>query len=99
MEWKAMADEQGDGAWRVFFSYSHKDQRYRKKIDDHLSMLTRSNLISRWYDHHITPGKEFDQEIAQKLDEAHIVLLLVSDAFLSSDYCFGKEMKRALQRH
>ncbi len=31
--------------------------------------------------------------------ETLIILLLVSQDFLASDYCYEKEMKRALERH
>ena len=30
---------------------------------------------------------------------ADLILLLVSAGFISSDYCYAKEMKRALERH
>jgi AAA domain-containing protein len=33
------------------------------------------------------------------LNAAHIILLLVSPDFMASDYCYGIEMKRALERH
>ncbi len=39
------------------------------------------------------------KEISQALEAAEIILLLVSADFLASDYCFGIEMSRALERH
>ena len=94
-----MAELQGDGAWNVFFSYCHKDDRYRQKIDEHLSLLKRQGLISSWYDHKITAGKNLDEEIARQLERAQIILLLVSSAFIASDYCFCTELQRAIERH
>ena len=39
------------------------------------------------------------EAIDQRLEQATIVLLLVSADFLASDYCYETEMKRALERH
>jgi hypothetical protein len=94
-----MADSPGSGAWNVFFSYSHKDERYRQKIDDHLALLKRQGLIENWCDHKITAGKDLDQQIEHHLAQAHIILLLVSSNFISSEYCFSIELKQAIERH
>ena len=40
-----------------------------------------------------------DQSISADLEHADIVLLLVSPDFLASDYCYDREMTRALERH
>jgi hypothetical protein len=41
----------------------------------------------------------WSREISEHLEGAQIILLLISDAFLNSDYCYGVEMKRALAKH
>ena len=38
------------------------------------------------------------QHIDTHLDTASVILLLISADFLASDYCYGIEMKRALER-
>jgi hypothetical protein len=38
-------------------------------------------------------------ELADQLNTAHVILLLVSPDFLASDYCYEIEMARALERH
>lgn len=40
-----------------------------------------------------------EQEIKEQLNSAQIILLLVSPDFMASDYCYGVEMQRALERH
>ncbi len=45
------------------------------------------------------PGEEWANAIAQNLNIANVILLLVSADFLNSDYCYNKEMKRAVERH
>ncbi len=83
----------------LFFSYSHKDQDMRDEMEKYLSVLKRSNRIATWHDRKIGAGSEWGKEIDENLDRADIILLLVSADFLASDYCWGVELKRALQRH
>ncbi len=84
---------------RAFVSYSHKDERHRDKLEISLAQLRRNNVISTWHDKKILPGKEWDQEIDENLNNADLVLLLVSPDFLASDYAYSREMERALERH
>lgn len=83
----------------LFFSYSHKDEALRNELETHLALLKRQGIISAWHDRCITAGSEFDQSISSELESAQIILLLVSANFLASDYCYEKEMKRALEKH
>src|SRR5947209_13641400 len=59
----------------------------------------RRGLISTWYDRQIQPGTDWAHAIDTHLSNAAVILLLVSSDFLASDYCFGIELERALQRH
>ena len=51
------------------------------------------------HDRRITPGSEWKNEIDSYLENAELVLLLVSADFLASDDCYDREMSRALERH
>ncbi|MBA3242772.1 MAG: TIR domain-containing protein [Acidobacteria bacterium] len=82
----------------VFYSYSHKDEKLREKLDNHLTLLQRQGLIKEWNDRDIEAGADWEIEINAHLNSARIILLLVSDDFIASDYCYGIEMKRALER-
>jgi hypothetical protein len=83
----------------VFISYSHKDELYREKLGTHLSILKRQGFIKEWHDRCITAGQEWADQIDQHLNSAAVILLLVSADFLASDYCYNREMKRAIERH
>ena len=83
----------------IFFSYSHRDETLRDQLETHLSMLKRQGFIETWHDRRITAGEAFDTAINANLDRADIVLLLVSPDFMASDYCYDREMMRALERH
>ncbi len=71
----------------------------RNELETHLALLRRQGVISSWHDRRITAGSEFDHVISNELENAHIVLLLVSAHFLASDYCYEKEMTRAVEKH
>ena len=84
---------------KVFYSYSHKDEDLRDKLDTHLKILHRQNIISGWHDRAISAGTEWEDQINENLEAADIILLLVSADFIASDYCWGKELTRAIERH
>lgn len=84
---------------KLFFSYSHKDEALRDQLETHLAMLKRQGVLSSWHDRRIPAGKVIDSEIDKNLDSSDIILLLVSPDFIASDYCYEKEMKRALEHH
>ncbi|WP_427161778.1 toll/interleukin-1 receptor domain-containing protein [Aliinostoc sp. HNIBRCY26] len=84
---------------KVFFSYSHKDEALRDELATHLSTMKRQGVIEAWYDRAIIAGSNWADAIDDNLNIADIVLLLVSANFLASDYCYDKEMMRAMERH
>lgn len=86
-------------AARVFMSYSHRDEALRDELEVQLAMLKRQGLISVWHDRRMVAGDRLDWSINQELDQADIVLLLISPDFLASDYCYKIEKARALERH
>jgi hypothetical protein len=84
---------------RVFISYSHKDENLRDQLEVQLSMLKRQGLIEVWHDRRLLAGDHLDWTICKELDDADVILLLVSPDFLASDYCYNIEKGRALERH
>lgn len=84
---------------RVFFSYSHDDETYRDQLEKHLAMLKHQGLIETWHDRRIAAGAPIDDTVAEELESADFILLLVSASFLASQYCYSREMRRAMERH
>src|SRR5262245_19852962 len=83
----------------IFISYSHKDEVLRKRLETHLIGLKRAGLITVRHGRNISPGVLWEKEIEKYLSNAQIVLLLVSANFIASDYCYGLEFQRALERY
>jgi len=86
-------------AIRLFYSYSHKDEKLREQLVNHLSLLKRRGVISNWFDRRIGAGTEWKDQIDRNIELAQIILLLVSPDFLASHYCYDIEMTCAMQRH
>jgi hypothetical protein len=84
---------------QVFLSYSHQDEWLKVELEQHLAGLKRSGAIDVWHDREITAGQIFSDEIATRLRESHIIILLVSSAFVNSDYCVDKEYLTAKDMH
>ena len=84
---------------RVFLSYSHEDEHFRRELEKHLALLRRQGVIELWSDHCIRPGEQLDPAIAEALHRANFILLLISADFLHSEYCYSVEMTTAMQRH
>jgi hypothetical protein len=83
----------------VFISYSHRDEDLKDELYIHLANLTRQNKIKPWQDRAIEAGTEWDAEIKARLESAGVILLLITPRFIASEYCFDKEMQRAMERH
>jgi tetratricopeptide (TPR) repeat protein len=83
----------------LFYSYAHEDEELRDELEKHLSVLKRDSVITSWHDRKIELGADWARQIDEHINTAQIILLLVSADFLASDYCYGVEMKRALERH
>ena len=84
---------------RVFISYAHADKELRQRLEEHLSSLKYSGEIVVWQDQEIPAGANWEDQINTHLDEADLILLLISASFIASKYCWNKEVQAALLRH
>jgi hypothetical protein len=83
----------------LFYSYSHEDEHLRDRLAKALALLKRQNILTEWHDREIPAGDEWEQSIDEHIEQADIILLLVSPDFIASDYCWGKEVERSMERH
>jgi hypothetical protein len=82
---------------KLFISYSHKDREWCDRLHAHLAGISKEALAEVWYDKRISAGSEWNAEIVRHLDEADIVLFLVSSNFVEAEFC-PLEVERALER-
>jgi hypothetical protein len=84
---------------KLFYSYSHKDEACLERLRRHLVGLVRSRKVEEWWDRSIRPGDDWDGAISEKLEQADVILLLVSPDFVASRYCYDVEAERAMARY
>lgn len=94
-----LAATQPTQAIEVFFSYSHRDEDFKKELIKHLANLERQGVITGWNDREIIAGQEWASEIDEHLNSARVILLLISPDFMASNYCNDIEVRRAMERH
>jgi hypothetical protein len=84
---------------RIFLSYAHRDKSLADELQHHLGTLQRLDIVSGWDDHNIGSGANWENKVSIEMERSEIILLLVSADFIASDYCWGVEVARALERH
>jgi TIR domain len=94
-----LSNTQSQEAISIFYCYAYEDRKLRDELAKHLSNLRWQGLITEWHNFDISPGQEKGKEIAENLDRADIILLLISPDFMASYDCYEVEMKQAIARH
>jgi hypothetical protein len=84
---------------KVFISYSHDDLDWLKRFSQHIAVLERQKLVDIWSDTRIGVGSDWEGEIESALTAARVAVLLVSPAFLASDYIWQYEIDRILAHY
>jgi serine/threonine protein kinase len=72
------------------------DLSYLEQWEAQLRPLAQAGILTVWSDRHILPGMPRQQQIYEHLEQANLIILLVSADFFSSDDCIAL-MERALQ--
>ncbi|MCW1961917.1 leucine-rich repeat domain-containing protein [Chryseobacterium viscerum] len=83
---------------KVFISYSHEDVIEKQRLMTFLKPLERSGKINIWQDLKLQAGVKVQQEILDKLDEADIIIMLVSQDFIGSDFIYDHELQNAMKK-
>ncbi len=81
----------------IFISYSHTDKKWLEQIKEALAPAIRSGQLNLWDDTQIKPGSKWREEIKDALAGAKVALLLVSKAFLASEFIASSELPVLLE--
>ncbi|MBL8483872.1 MAG: TIR domain-containing protein, partial [Rhodocyclaceae bacterium] len=84
--------------YSIFVSYAHEDEPFKNALRQQLKGLERSGAITAWDDRCIDGGDDWRREIFKALDGCRLALLLVSPAFIASDFIYTQELNRLLER-
>lgn len=83
---------------KVFISYALEDQSGSEAIQKGLAILRRQKKIA-FFDQHNDPAGNRTESIREALENAQIILLLISNNFIASDECFDiQEIALVLQK-
>lgn len=83
----------------VLLCYAQEDEDEIVELAIHLGVLRRQGFFDIWHHSEISAGVEWRQVTDEHLKTAHIVVLLISQYFMNSDYCYCVEMAQAMERH
>jgi TIR domain len=83
---------------RIFVSYANKDIEYLKELRGHIKQENCYGC-EVWDDDSIKGGNDIDDEIGKKIRTSDFVLLLISNEFVNSIFCYEKEFLVAYKRH
>lgn len=83
---------------KLFIIYAREDQTALLELKAHLRPLEKRGDLTVWYDGEILPGEHWHKVITHHLSEADIILLLVTDSLLDSEYINLTEVQTAFKR-
>lgn len=84
---------------KIFISYSHDDERWRKRLVSHLSVLAMEGILDLWDDRKLGAGDDWYARIHEQMLSARIAVLLVSSSFLTSKFIRQEEVPKLFDRH
>lgn len=85
-------------AFTIFISYAHQDEAFKDQLTQQLKGLQRQGLIAPWHDRCIDGGDDWRSGITEAIDTCDLALLLVSPAFIASDFIYAEELARLMAR-
>jgi len=83
----------------LFVLYTHRDERFYDELSVHLKLLERKRVIEIWDEGRIGAGEEWDKVIRTQIQQAAIIILLVSPSFLSSGFIWENLLLEAIDRN
>ena len=81
----------------IFISYAHDDGKWHEKLRQMLKPLERQYPDMLWSDVELEAGVDWFAKIGTSLESARVVVLLVSPAFLDSDFIHRHELAPVLE--
>lgn len=83
----------------VFISATLEDDELRKELQNHMKSLSRSKKAVFTHSQEAPAGDERESWVREQIDNARIILLLISKDYVASDDYYEDELMRAVERH
>lgn len=84
-----------EGKRKVFISYKHSDEEILPLCEKLASHILDKLDVAIWYDHQLTAGEEYDNEIQSAIAQSDAFVLLLTPNILSSKYVLEQEIPLA----
>lgn len=84
--------------FRIFIAYSRRDAEFLEQLRPHLAPLEINRRCEVWYDAKLHPGEVWEDELVRQIQQADVIVLLVSADSIDSDYFYEKELPLAIER-
>jgi hypothetical protein len=89
----------GHARMPVFVSYAHEDNKWLDRLLQMLKPLRLNDMVCAWSDRNIELGAHWSEKIRFQLEHyAEAAVLLVSPAYLASDFIRSSELPVLLKR-
>jgi len=79
-------------------SPSETDKKFLIALKNQLSPVLEKEQLVNWYDKDIVAGDNGDRQYINNLEDAEIIILLLSSDFLSNSFCSNVVLKKAIGR-
>lgn len=83
---------------RIFVSYAAADEALKNLLCEQLESLTEQSVIITIDSQRVVPGMNWTGQLRDSLEQADIILMLISSNYLASQLCRA-EMMTAVNRH
>lgn len=90
---------------KLFLAYSESDWSFLHALEEQLELLSRTRELAgrrglaRWGEHKLVPGEDSHVAMQRALEEAEVVILLISSSFLAGSFCWGPLVRDAIRRY
>jgi hypothetical protein len=85
---------------QLFYAYAAADARQRDRLEQQLHGLRQRGVLSGWHSRTVgARSAEGRDGVSPHVGQADLVLLLVSADLMADGYCYGPEVRLALERH
>lgn len=82
----------------IFVSYCRDDQRITNGLINHFKAVSLGERLAIWSDENLTLGGTWESELNDAMLRADVAILIISEAFLNSDYIRTNELPLLLER-
>lgn len=81
---------------RIFVSYSSRNRKYLDSLLEHLQAYKNAGMVTYWSDLFLTERTGWDEQIKAEMENANILIMLLSPEYLATDYIMKEEVTLAL---